>query len=1310
MKNTILLSVALPLAALAAEDLTSSLEYIANPAYSTSWNGRSNAKNREVMCITPYRDKLYLGIGNTEANPGPCPIIALDPITGEFETELYAGTEAFDYFKILSDGRLWAGAVDPHENDANYGHYFVRDTDGTWSRYSNLPTIHSKCPMPTHIWDMTEWNGEVYFAGYGVASVAPSNLTAKAQARVTTSGYSYQQYYQGAYGTWWDYHRLQGFLAFTNTLFAVPNNYYKGTYPDICQATMYRMDKGDTYMHCITNSIESIYPGMTNNDTNDFELSTYYRYSNCYVYATIWHPHPYKDRVLYVVSDWGQDSDCGQVYVPLFGASAYMTSSNTIASTRIEIDERFHPIDFYEHDGTMYMLAYRYNTASRDMTHGVWSTDDGVTFSKLFTFDFQQVMSSLAYYNGNFYFGSASQNMSMPANAVTYATTTDTAGRIYRIPYTLEPVQIVPSQTSVLSLTEGTSASVSFSLSAKPSSNIVCAVELRDANGMTVSPSSLTFTTSNWSTPHTVTVTYPYDHDSTAHDNAILCRGGSAATSAGIAVAGVETGYPYTIEGAETFAPGAGTSVTFAATVYAPFANDATATLSFDGVAKKTWNASLAEGSNEFLVEVETTPDSEIAWTFTVDGVADAISTNGTVSTEQYSAWFPASYSDIPPSTNLLGGSVSYTPATSLDSASNVVVEATVELFSTPSLPAVSSDAKSCIAMLRGEGGTNSFVALTADGWVALSNESVDPVSGATYAFKAEFCAPTGGVRSVRYSLNGYALSSGDVEWLPAYSSGTLGSIEVSGLGEISAMKGLYAASLDGAPHEEEWTYEWEVPFYHKVLNVTNLHAMGIMGQGVRVGVVDSGIAPVVVDGVTNLSFKAYGGSRHSGTHGLTAASIIGSRRFGIAPKCELFVYDTDGSATANSASETIKGLWWCATNGCQVINMSFAFATNYADQYGYHESFNAEIQKIADQTGVIMILGGGNNYMSELNYVPQDTTWPITIGGVKTDLTPAKLTNSWRKDFCAFGDGVPAYTSESGTVENVGGTSFATPMATGIVALMLQQANAQGKTLTRDEVYFILKSTARSLAEGRTKEYGWGLVQAAVLPDDYLTQAEIDADRAANYVEITGFSFNDTRITQDADDPKKWHITLNPGDALTLQPIATPSNATEPVRWYCGNYNFNFIGADQVLAAPSAIPSQTFYGTTLTFTNITYYAINDSMQEIGTLSLHLTTGEKPAVNIVRPVIGANDVGSAISLGKTVNGNSGFGVCLETSQTGAYYTAYVSESLAGPFKAEAILPGTGLGIELLMETRDRPSLFVIVSATETAPALGAELE
>ena len=58
-----------------------------------------------------------------------------------------------------------------------------------------------------------------------------------------------------------------------------------------------------------------------------------------------------------------------------------------------------------------------------------------------------------------------------------------------------------------LNLDEGSNGTYTVKLDTQPTGNVIITPTSRDTNIVTVSPSSLTFTTSNWSTPQTVTVT-----------------------------------------------------------------------------------------------------------------------------------------------------------------------------------------------------------------------------------------------------------------------------------------------------------------------------------------------------------------------------------------------------------------------------------------------------------------------------------------------------------------------------------------------------------------------------------------------------------------------------------------------------------------------------------------------------------------------------------------------------------------------------------------------------------------------------------
>ncbi len=85
-----------------------------------------------------------------------------------------------------------------------------------------------------------------------------------------------------------------------------------------------------------------------------------------------------------------------------------------------------------------------------------------------------------------------------------------------------------------------------------------------------------------------------------------------------------------------------------------------------------------------------------------------------------------------------------------------------------------------------------------------------------------------------------------------------------------------------GMPVAMAMTYDASA-WYMGELGVTNLLNAGITGKGVKVGMVDTGIRPIVNGSVTNMAIDVLGGdTSQTASHGLGVASIIKSDKFGI--------------------------------------------------------------------------------------------------------------------------------------------------------------------------------------------------------------------------------------------------------------------------------------------------------------------------------------------------------------------------------------------------------------------------------------------
>ena len=148
-------------------DVTSSLEYVGNPA-KERWP--SNNKARGVLDLQFYRGLLFAGSGEVETNPGPTWLHAVDPVGLGMNFEYSAGTEAVASFRVASWGELLAPSQDPHEGDPNQAHVYIRGTNAVWRKYSSVggtvPLLKKTVLNSTHIWDMEECDGRVFTAGY----------------------------------------------------------------------------------------------------------------------------------------------------------------------------------------------------------------------------------------------------------------------------------------------------------------------------------------------------------------------------------------------------------------------------------------------------------------------------------------------------------------------------------------------------------------------------------------------------------------------------------------------------------------------------------------------------------------------------------------------------------------------------------------------------------------------------------------------------------------------------------------------------------------------------------------------------------------------------------------------------------------------------------------------------------------------------------------------------------------------------------------------------------------------------------------
>jgi Subtilase family len=236
---------------------------------------------------------------------------------------------------------------------------------------------------------------------------------------------------------------------------------------------------------------------------------------------------------------------------------------------------------------------------------------------------------------------------------------------------------------------------------------------------------------------------------------------------------------------------------------------------------------------------------------------------------------------------------------------------------------------------------------------------------------------------------------------------------------------------------------------------------------------------------VTNSPITGSPGIEHSTvTAGMAAAVLNNGLGVAGACNCRLVPIQINGFI-----SEMYDAVIWAADHGVRVVNISWSGADDpILDDAGLHLKTSAR--------GILVM--SGVNGSGTLNY----PAWPNIYCVSMTDRADNLRSFSGDHiDFAAPGYEIVSTTTNS-SYTTASGTSFATPLFSGVVAALL----SINPTLSPDEVIEILKSTAKDLGPpGWDRAFGWGRIRfgrAAVATRDTLPNI-IQLTRSADMATI---------------------------------------------------------------------------------------------------------------------------------------------------------------------------------------------------------------
>jgi len=302
-------------------------------------------------------------------------------------------------------------------------------------------------------------------------------------------------------------------------------------------------------------------------------------------------------------------------------------------------------------------------------------------------------------------------------------------------------------------------------------------------------------------------------------------------------------------------------------------------------------------------------------------------------------------------------------------------------------------------------------------------------------------------------------------------------------------------------------------------VQVPDLHERGLSGEGVIVGILDTGFrlthialrdsmvlgAYDFVDGdtITIANQGAYTSSQSHGTKvwGVTAGYLPGTL-VGPAYGAHLLLARTEDNASETPVEEDnwIAAIEWMEARGVDVTNTSLS----YLDWYSYRDldGDTATITIAADAAaarGVIVVSSAGNDGdlipsgpdeipVTYYAAAPADGDSVIAVGATNPDGTLASFSSHGptfdgriKPDIVARGVALTTVYPAGGDstfYSSANGTSFSSPLVAGVVALLLEEHPEWGPQQVKEALQATADRSLNNSSGQPDNDYGWGYVQ----------------------------------------------------------------------------------------------------------------------------------------------------------------------------------------------------------------------------------------
>ena len=267
---------------------------------------------------------------------------------------------------------------------------------------------------------------------------------------------------------------------------------------------------------------------------------------------------------------------------------------------------------------------------------------------------------------------------------------------------------------------------------------------------------------------------------------------------------------------------------------------------------------------------------------------------------------------------------------------------------------------------------------------------------------------------------------------------------------------------------------------YFSYYHLDQARAKGYTGKGVTIALLDGEVdtsAPELAGAtIIDKTPCTVTSSAYSKSHGTAMASLLVSKEYGVAPDATLLSYRTKYVQDGDTAESDCQGhhgnslyepewlINQAITDGAQIISISASNGlTNDAMKWAIAR---------ANALGVIVVGAAGND--REEDTLDSYGKWSgvVSVSAIDTSGKRAEY-SSWGKGVtvAAVGGPILAHNYENNTNISTQGTSNATPLVAGFLAL----AKQKWPNTTSNQLLQLLTHTARTDQSGWNKYIGYG-------------------------------------------------------------------------------------------------------------------------------------------------------------------------------------------------------------------------------------------